>query len=341
MNAMVKQWLAQNGAVFNEEGTLAVADTTAAWQGLSERAVLAPLAGFAVLNVSGEDAEAFLQGQLSNDVRELNGANAQFTTYSTAKGRMLANFLMWKDKGEYRLLLPLDLSAAIIKRLRMFVMRSKVSIELADCMPALLSGPLAADALAGAGFAVGADGMGLHAVNGGVVVTLPFPSYLLVLEPDDVSMQWQKLLSYCALGGHDVVNLVFVRSGFAWVVAATQEAFVPQMANMELVSAINFRKGCYPGQEIVARMQYLGKTKRRLYRVEADEGGLLVGDEVFAQGDAEHSLGVVAAVVTLENGKQEALVVMLISAWDNKVCAGRNSVLLHCLTLPYVVPDII
>ncbi len=338
---MVKQWLAQNGAVFNEEGAAAVTDTRAAWQALSEGAVFAPLTDFVVLNVSGDDAEAFLQGQLSNDVRELNGANAQFTTYSTAKGRMLANFLLWKDKGGYRLLLPLDLSAAMIKRLRMFVMRSKVSIELVDCVPALLCGPLARDALAEGGFSVGADEMRLHAVNDGVVVTLPFPAYLLVLESGADSPSWQELLSRCVPGGREIVNLAFVRSGFAWVVAATQEAFVPQMANMELLSAINFRKGCYPGQEIVARMQYLGKTKRRLYRVEAHEGGLLVGDEVFAQGDAEHSLGVVAAVATLENGKQEALLVMLISAWDHKICAGRNSALLHCLTLPYAVPDII
>lgn len=339
MSLVIKEWLGQYGAVCDEDGLLRVDDAPAAWQGLETGAVLAPLTGFAVLEIEGVDAGSFLQGQLSNDIRELEHGCAQYSTYSTAKGRMLANFLIWKEKETYSLLLPLGLAATIAKRLRMFVMRSKVSIQIADYVPALLSGPLASEVLKKIGLPAPENKMEQSVIPEGMVLHLPFAGYLLVQKPDYSLSLWQKLLQHCALGGSGIVDLVFIRSGFAWVLTSTQEAFVPQMANMELVSAINFRKGCYPGQEIVARMQYLGKSKRRLYRVASEGNALVVGDHVFAAGALDQSVGMVAAVVLLGNGRQEALVVMLISAWEGAVCAGENAALLQILPLPYVVTD--
>ncbi|MGL6071435.1 MAG: YgfZ/GcvT domain-containing protein [Craterilacuibacter sp.] len=339
VNMIIKDWLEQQGAVCDEGGLLRFNDATAAWQGLEAGAVLAPLTGFVVLEIDGVDAEPFLQGQLSNDIRELENGCAQYSTYSTAKGRMLANFLIWKEKEIYSLLLPLGLVDSIVKRLRMFVMRSKVCIKIADYVPALLSGPLASEVLGKIGLPAPEGRMEQSAIPDGMVVNLPFAGYLLVQKMDTTLQLWQKLRHYSALGGSGIVDLIFIRSGFAWVLVPTQEAFVPQMANMELVSAINFRKGCYPGQEIVARMQYLGKSKRRLYRIVTEGASLLVGDGVFVKEAPDQSVGTIAAVATLENGKQEALVVMLISAWEGEVCAGKSAALLQLLSLPYVVTD--
>ncbi|NDV11903.1 YgfZ/GcvT domain-containing protein [Crenobacter caeni] len=313
------------------------------WLGAKEgddAGLCAPLAHFALYRIDGEDAEAFLQGQLSNDVRQLDGARAQYTTYSNAKGRMLANMLLWRDGDGFFMLLAADLAEQVVRRLRMFVLRSRVNFQAADTLPLLLDEPGAERLLAGLDLAMPANAMQQTGAAGVTAIRLPHAGVLVVARDGDDSRLSSALEnSKIGVAGRNWADGRFVASGFAWVVQATQEAFVPQMANMELLDAVNFRKGCYPGQEIVARMQYLGKTKRRLFRVYS-AAPLAPGMPLQGAESPETEIGQVAYAAELPDQGCEALVVVMVSAWEKGIiCPSVDSVLTR-LQLPYEIPDL-
>lgn len=300
----------------------------------------APLAHFALYKIVGEDAEAFLQGQLSNDVRQLDGARAQYTTYSNAKGRMLANMLLWRDGDGFYMMLAADLAEQVVRRLRMFVMRSRVNFQALDTLPLLLDEPGAERLSTALGLVMPADPMQQAGVDGVAVIRLPHAGVLVVATEGDGRLLSSALEnSKIGVAGCNWADARFVASGFAWIVQATQEAFVPQMANMELLGAVNFRKGCYPGQEIVARMQYLGKTKRRLFRVYS-AAALAPGMVLQCVDSPETEIGQVAYAAELPDQGCEALVVVMVSAWEKGIiCASVDSALTR-LQLPYEIPDL-
>ena len=201
----------------------------------------APLTHNALLAVTGDDAAAFLQGQLTNDVLGLAAGAAQWNGWCSPKGRLLATFLLVRREGGFLLMLPAEIAPAIAKRLAMFVLRSKVVIR--DATPEhALWGVAGAGALAraGAGRLIPIDG------SRGVLIA---PAGTELEGPRGTTDDWDREM---------------IHAGIPIITAATQDAFVPQMANFELVGGVSFKKGCYPGQEIVARTQYRGILKRRM-----------------------------------------------------------------------------
>ncbi|MDB5825828.1 MAG: folate-binding protein YgfZ [Variovorax sp.] len=268
-----------------------------------------------VIRAEGPDAASFLHGQLTQDFALLGASEARLAALCTAKGRMIASFIGIKPQPETILLVcSKDILAATLKRLSMFVMRAKA--KLTDASDQFAVYGLAGTAIAGNGGDPAAPPGQRAALNDG-----GRDASLVSLYPSDGVPRalWIAPADSAAPTGTPLDTGLWqwseVRSGIVTLTTPVVEAFVPQMLNYESVGGVNFKKGCYPGQEIVARSQFRGTLKRRAYLVQAD-GALTVGDEVFAGSDAEQPVGTVAQVAPAPDGGWSALISMQVAALE-------------------------
>lgn len=267
-----------------------------------------PLPELGVIAVGGADAISFLQAQLTNDVAHLAAADMQLNGYCTAKGRLLATFHQWRHGDDVMLRLPREILPAVMKRLSMFVLRAKV--RLADASDQWTTTGLlgAADLARRAGVEPPAapwtgiviDDARLDRVPdaGGTdrfLLTAPAPSSLppwcADLPRRPAGAWWRSEIDAA-------VPTVF---------AATQEKFVPQMINLEVLGGVSFRKGCYPGQEVVARSQYLGKLKRRMQRAHVDHSDVAIAGDVY-HSDEQQPVGTIVMAAASPQGGTDLLV---------------------------------
>ncbi|UTH74726.1 folate-binding protein YgfZ [Chromobacterium sp. IIBBL 290-4] len=342
MEGFWKEWLLKNGLEPSGERRASEDAHLEQISALREGSALACLDTFALIRVEGEDAAAFLQGQLSSDIRELLEGRAQYSTYSTAKGRMLASFLAWFKDGAYYLMVSADIAEAIAKRLKMFVLRSKVKVELAADWALLGLAGDAAGAVLREAQAELANVEPLKPVFGAdfMAMALPGAGWLVALRNES---EWGgKIAGNAALTpiSAEAWQLRDIQAGIVWVALATQEQFVPQMANMELIGAVNFKKGCYPGQEIVARSQYLGKMKRRMFRVEFDQA-LPNATKLYSPELPDQSVGMLAAVCQVGKGRYQGLAVVQAQTWESGVFGDElHKIPLRMLDLPYSLESV-
>ncbi|MFW5431316.1 MAG: YgfZ/GcvT domain-containing protein [Methylophilaceae bacterium] len=237
---------------------------------------LCDLSHLGLLSLSGDDATTFLQGQVTNDVAQLNGNNAHYSAYCSPKGRMLALFLAFSHQDKLYLQFSQPLIAPIMKRLKMFVMRSKVDINDVsnDMMRFGVNGPNATDFVTKALGKVPKEDYALVAMTNdskpyGAIIKLPnikgHSRYEIIVDATQAPTTWDALNIDCTPVGQPCWDWLDIQTGCPDVLEKTQEQFVPQMLNLDVLNGINFKKGCYTGQEIVARTHYLGKVKRRTY----------------------------------------------------------------------------
>jgi tRNA-modifying protein YgfZ len=266
-----------------------------------------PLKHLGVIAVQGEDAGSFLQGQLTQDFVLLGQNEARLAAYCTAKGRMLASFVGIKQTdGQILLVTSSDVLAATLKRLSMFVLRAKAKLRDASAE------------------------FDLYGVAG-AAVDAPTPQFrepwsradsgtatVINLYPADGTPRslWVTPAGQAVPAGpsltHELWSWGEVRSGVATITAAVAEAFVPQMLNYESIGGVNFKKGCYPGQEVVARSQFRGTLKRRAFLAHSD-GMLQAGQEIFHESDASQPCGLVAQAAPAPGGGWDAIVSMQIA----------------------------
>ena len=260
-----------------------------------ERAALAttptvhPLVDWSVLRAGGADAAAFLQGQLSSDVGMLDATRAQLSTYCTAQGRVLADLVVWSEADHYCLMLPTDIAAGVRSRLQKFVLRAAVTLADATAQLRLvgLGGAGASAALAGLVDHVPAAPMAAVRGTDTMVIRLHEEElFVVAVTPAQWGAVWSRLTTSARPAGTNGWRWRLIHAGLPVITAATQDQFVPQMANLEELGAISFTKGCYPGQEIVARAQYRGEVKRRLFRLHAPVAEPAAGQPVFQAGAA-------------------------------------------------------
>jgi folate-binding protein YgfZ len=270
---------------------------------------VAALDHLGVIRAEGADAVHFLQGQLTQDFALLSRDQARLAGYCTAKGRMLASFIGWHADAPDSVLLVCsrDLLAPTLKRLSMFVLRAKLKLSDASA-DYQLCGLLGTSVSAAAGRALAP--WHLHRTEGATLIGLPAASGQL--RGLWVAARETALPAGPALSGPQWLWSE-VASGVAPVVAATVEAFVPQMLNYESVGGVSFKKGCYPGQEIVARSQFRGTIKRRASLVHGDTP-LQPGEDIFSAADPAQPCGVVALAAPAPGGGHDAIVSMLTSA---------------------------
>lgn len=282
----------------------------------SGKCVLAPLADRAWICCEGPDAKSFLHNQLTSDVNHLETSHWQHSAWCSAKGRMLASFLLARQDDAYFLQLDEQLRPAIAKRLAMFVLRSKVRVQAIDEIASLgLAGQSAdvARVLTAAGLPNPEDGVCAH-FEGGWIARTDAGSWQITAVAEKLPRIFADLAAHVRPVGLNAWRWLEIQSGRPSIDARTQEEFVPQMINFDKIGGVSFHKGCYPGQEVVARTQYLGKVKRHLYRVHAKIA--LQTGTVLQSADAEgqHPVGVIAAAAPSPQGGFDALAVILESA---------------------------
>jgi folate-binding protein YgfZ len=291
------------------------------------------LTHLALLRARGGDAARFLQGQLTNDVEGLGRNAARLAGFCSAKGRLQASFVVWKAaEEEFLLLCAADLLPALLTRLSMFVLRAQCKLGDAGAEFDLwgLAGAGAND-LAGEVWSV------RHA-NGATAIRLPDAAgsaRWLWLQP----AAWATIPPWPAIA-LPVWRWLEVQSGVPIIEAATVDRFVPQMLNYEILGGIDFRKGCYPGQEVVARSQYRGTIKRRMFLFDIDRQ-TAPGQEVFHDADAAQPAGMVVNAAPRPDGAGwSALVELKLAATEaGALHLGRpDGAVLRRADLPYAVP---
>ncbi|MFC5474187.1 YgfZ/GcvT domain-containing protein [Paraherbaspirillum soli] len=260
---------------------------------------VAPLTDLGLIALTGEDAASFLHTQLTNDVQHLSTGEARLAGYCSPKGRLLATFLMWKSGDSLLLQLPRTLQASIQKRLQMFVMRAKAKLaDASETQVALgLAGDAVADALAPWFAALPAAPYAKIDNQHGTLIRVANANgkarYQWIATVATATMAWPVLTQSLRAVGSGTWRLTEIQAGIPHITAPTQEQFVPQMINFELIGGVNFKKGCYPGQEIVARSQYLGKVKRRAVLARVDAVEIAAATEVFSSADPEQPCGMI------------------------------------------------
>lgn len=335
------EFLASHGAKLESGVVTGFGDPAGELAAADAQTVLADLSHFGLIGFSGEDAQTFLHGQVTNDLRKLEENLAVFAGYLSPKGRMLANFLVMKRAGDVLVMLPESLREGIQKRLSMFILRSRVKARDAsgEWVRLGLNGADAAGLVADVlGVAAPEAGMTVAQGQEGFALCLAPGRYDLFVAPDVAPAAWEKLAARAKPVGAPAWDWLMVRAGVPVVLPQTQDHFVPQMANLEILGGVSFNKGCYPGQEIVARSQYLGKVKRRLYLAHLDAEAI-PGDELFAPDPADQSAGLVANAAPAPGGGWDVLAVVLspsVEAGEVRL-KSRDGARLAFQPLPYPV----
>jgi folate-binding protein YgfZ len=309
--------------------------------------VICDLSHQGLISVDGEEASDFLQGQLTNDIRNVSEQHSQLSAYCTHKGRMLANFRIFKRGESFYLRLPLSQLEATLKRISMFVLMSKVIIK--DSSLSLikmgLSGPSADQVLGDLLPGIPTEVDDTSQCNGLTIIKIagPHPRYEIVGELDAVKKIWQQLDVHAAPVGAGCWESLDIQAGIPTIYPATSEAFVPQMTNMQVINGVSFKKGCYTGQEVVARMQYLGKLKRRMFRVHIDtDEPVQPADKLFAaNSDTAQGTGQIVSAQPDPDGGYMALAVINIADTENGQLKlhNENGPAVSLQDLPYQIEE--
>jgi len=310
----------------------------------SQQTCLTDLDFYRLIEVTGTEAEAFLHGQFSNDLSALAENESQLSSYNSPKGRVLALFRAFKQNDTTYLRIPADIAEATLKRLQMFVMRADVKLEISNKICLGISGEQAAEMIKthlGTPAPVQAN-MCSHDENN-TICLLPgnHPRYELYLDESTAIKLWESLQETLAVNAHAAWEWLNIQQGQPEIIDATKEAFVAQMINLEPLNAISFTKGCYPGQEIVARMHYLGNLKRRMYLMHTDEdaSSYSPGDDIYAQEQgSSNASGKIVSIQPSPTGGFDLLAVLQIQNIETEKTLSldqEGGIKLLCKELPY------
>ena len=309
--------------------------------------VFADLSHLGVIAVHGTDAESFLQSQFSNDISQIADTGTQLDAFCTPKGRILGLMRLFRQGETWYLRLPEDTLEAVIQRLRMYVMRADVILEdVSDNFLRIgISGEAAVDELQTVMSDVPSEADQIRHSGDITLLRVPgvlprFEAYISSLET--ASKLWDSLNVRGAPVGESAWRLLEIRAGLPNIFAATSELFVPQMTNLQLLNGVSFKKGCYPGQEIVARMQYLGTLKRRMYlgHVDTDQQPS-PADSLFTGTDSVQAVGRIVDAQPHPDGGQSVLAVMQIKVAEagDMHLGSAEGPLMVLETLPYAFEE--
>lgn len=334
-----QSFLAGRGASLAPAGVANFGQPLAELLAARDGTIVADLSHNALLAVTGDDATAFLHGQFTNDVQVLGPGDAQWNGWCSPKGRLIATFLFVRRADGFLMMLPAEIAEPVAKRLRMFVLRSKVKIEdAAERFRRIgLAGKTAAAAV---GRAFGGTPAVMASVDreGSTCVALGIDRFVIFAAAEAAPALWEALASEATQAGKDAWEWTTIRAGIPTVVAKTQDEFVPQMANFELVGGVSFKKGCYPGQEIVARTQYRGILKRRMVRAHVCGGTPQPGDALRSEAFGDQAAGVIANAAPSPEGGYDLLAVAQLEAIRSGDLRLADGAVLRIEDLPYATP---
>jgi folate-binding protein YgfZ len=334
--------LTARGASFDGPVVSGFGNPAAELAAARDTAVVCDLAPVAALRIGGPDAEAFLQGQFTNDVTELAPDACQYSAWCSPKGRVLANFLLRRTDGaSFELLLPEPLLASIRKRLGMFVLRAKVTLDDASAASVRIAigGPAAQEA-------VEALGAGVPAVHrsapfpGGTLFRVPGTRFVAIVAPEGAAQAWDRLAAHARPAGFECWRWLTIRAGVPAILPATQDQFIPQAINWDALAGVSFQKGCYTGQEIVARTHYLGRMKERMVLAHANVNAIGSGTRLFSASFGDQPCGSVLNAASAPGGGTDLLAVcqLAASASGDLRLGAADGASLSLLPLPYDLP---
>jgi folate-binding protein YgfZ len=342
---MIESWntfLQSRGAAIDGGTVLHFGDPAAERAAADNGTIVADLSQLGIVAFSGVDAAAFLQGQLTNDVRQLHFDTAQWNGYCSAKGRLLGNFLMWRQGDDYLLQMSGDIRESVQKRLSMFIMRSHVRARDAsdETVRLVVAGVNAGNAVAQAFGTLPDAPMKSVQTESGCVVRVGADKFVLSVQPDVAVRVWQTLTQTATPVGAPVWDGLRLNAGIPMITAATQDQFVPQMVNLEAIGGVSFQKGCYPGQEIVARSQYLGKLKRRMFLAHVGVEAV-PGDSLYSADMQGQASGMVVNAAPAAQGGFDLLAVAQVESAKSQVLHLKTAdgAALALQPLPYTLPE--
>lgn len=344
-----QSFLVDTGAELGNQCVLSFGNPKREQQVATTGGILCDLSHWSLIGAYGEAAQIFLQSQFSSDVAEVSEYHSQLSSYCSPKGRMLASFRLFRRGNAYYLRLPREMLEATLRRLQMFVMRTKVTLE--DASDALVrcgySGPNAELELAQAlgTYPIHADDC--LQTNGVTVLRVPglHPRFELYGELATMKKLWNSLNVRGAPVGASAWALLEILAGIPNILPQTSDRFIPQMANLDLLGGVSFKKGCFPGQEVIARMRYLGTLKRRMYRVHVSADAVPeAGDPLFSAGgsDTEPS-GTLVNAQPGPDGGIEALAVLRTDEAERRALrlGSPDGAYVEVRKLPYEIPPAI
>ena len=315
---------------------------------LMEKGFVSALTDLSLIQVSGDDAANYLHNQLSNDIEHLDATAARLAAYCSPKGRMLASLFIWKTSEGIFLQLSSSIQAAIQKRLQMFVMRAKAKLlnVSAEYIMLGIGGATASKTLQQWFAQLPADTNSKVDNEYGSLIRVAdafgHARYQWIVKADALENYWSSLQQELQPVDASVWRRAEILAGIPRIIDKTQEQFVPQMVNFELIGGVNFKKGCYPGQEIVARSQYLGKLKRRMSIATIHSTEVRAGMELFAEDDASQPCGMIVNAELSNTEDSICLAELKVAIQETgQIHLGSSSgPVLQFLPLPYPMLDI-
>ncbi|HUV98846.1 MAG TPA: folate-binding protein [Gallionella sp.] len=345
MNPDWQDFLTRRGATITAGIVQDFGDSATELKATEQGTISCVLSQFGTLRVSGDDALSFLQNLLSNDIREVSTSRAQLSSFNNAKGRILATMLIWHDGGDYLLQLPRALCEPIRKKLGMYVLRAKVKITDAgdETISLGLSGVNAQEILHTQFGELPTLPLGAKGTTPGNVIRIGETRFQVNTTMTHAAALWTALGQRAQPVGSACWDWLNIRSGIPVILPQTQEQFVAQMVNLEILGGVNFNKGCYPGQEIVARMQYLGKLKRRMYLAHIDGSNTpQPGDELFCADMEGQASGMIVNATRAPNGGYDVLATVQISSRETQTIhwLSLQGEPLKFIPLPYPLREV-
>jgi folate-binding protein YgfZ len=338
MQADWQKSLEAQGALVSGDAVVHFGNAAAELTATSNNNTLCDLSHLGLLQLSGDDAASFLQGQVTNDVNLLSGNNAHYSAYCNPKGRMLALFLAFSNNNHLHLQFNKTLLETISKRLKMYVMRSKVTIkDMSDEVIKLgVNGPDVQKLLTPLFASLPSKNYELITLENTTLLKLPsidgHTRFEIITDTASAFKTWDALKQQCQPIGKSCWDWLDIQTGIPDISLNTQEQFVPQMLNLDILDGINFKKGCYTGQEIVARMHYLGSVKRRTFLASLQSSAAPQAGEVLLD-EKNQAAGQIVRVATNLNNGFDVLAEMRLEAkgvhWNNATLSIK--------TLPYTI----
>lgn len=309
-------FLKTNNAAFIENSTLVFPESQ------QEKAdSITALPHLAIIKITGNDASQFLQGQLTCDINDLTESISFYTAFCNAKGRTISTLLILKITDAFLLVLPTELIEKVINKLRMYVLRSDVQLKNVSDELCLLglntANPNLIPSLPDTDFAVTSESQ--------IIIKFPSSSsrYLLISSVTQAKSVWIQLTENKNIPVYNSSLWIYqdISAGIPWLNQVTSEQYIPQMLTIDKLGGISFTKGCYTGQEIVARTHYLGKAKRELYVAECTRMAKLDDQTVVMTDNSEQAIG---KILSFQANDQNCRLLLIIPTTD----AGEKSLLL-------------
>jgi len=299
-----QKFLENEGAIFEDDKLLSFANKN---HKQSIENIITDLSHLSLVEVTGDDAEDFLNGQFTTNIKQLAKHHLQFSAWCNPKGQVKTTFFIYRHGTGFNILLPAELLESFLKQLQMYIMRAKVNLidksdELVRVGVQTNNKPLLAKLLESA-----PEQEGDITVQNDVHCLHMFCSknnsqrYIFIGSVEKLTSLWKEFLQHNTPASTIVWKLLDIQAGYPWLSQQTTEKFLPQMLNLDLIEGLDYQKGCYPGQEIIARLHFRGQLKRNLYFATCSFNARPeIGDQLYAN-DHEKSIGIVINAQVFED----------------------------------------